>query len=142
MTRLLFIIVLSLFYCKITRADDIQILHEGSKQLYFKITDVTNKTLEVTYRDDSSNQNTDKYIGDITIPEIVYIFSSREAVPYRVTSIGEYAFANCTNLTSVIIPNSVTTINQYAFYNCNSLTCITIPNSVTNIGTDAFRYCI
>ena len=32
-------------------------------------------------------------------------------------------------------------IKNYAFYNCSSLTSITIPSSVTSIGSEAFRYC-
>ena len=55
-----------------------------------------------------------------------------------VTSIGGYAFFNCSNLTSVSIPNTVTTIGDRAFYNTPKLWTLTIPNSVTTIGTDAF----
>ncbi len=58
-----------------------------------------------------------------------------------VTSIGDDAFYNCTGLTSITIPNSVTSIGRYAFYNCTGLTSITIPNSVTSIGRYAFDGC-
>ena len=60
---------------------------------------------------------------------------------YSITSIGEYAFADCFSLTSITIPNSVTSIGTGAFNGCESLTSITIPNSVTSIGYYAFYYC-
>jgi len=62
-------------------------------------------------------------------------------IPDGVTSIGDYAFYDCTGLTSVTIPNSVTSIGDYAFYDCTGLTSVTIPNSVTSIGGHAFSYC-
>ena len=58
-----------------------------------------------------------------------------------VTSICDYAFYNCTGLTSVTIPDSVTSIGDYAFYNCTGLTSVTIPDSVTSIGISAFNKC-
>ena len=62
-------------------------------------------------------------------------------IPNTVTSIGEFAFWDCTSLTSITIPESVTSIGYWAFNECTSLTSITIPNSVTSIGVLAFAYC-
>ena len=59
-----------------------------------------------------------------------------------VTSIGNWAFRDCTGLTSVTIPASVTSIGEYAFYACKGLTSVTIPASVTSIGQSAFALCI
>ncbi|MDR2813877.1 MAG: leucine-rich repeat domain-containing protein [Prevotellaceae bacterium] len=58
-----------------------------------------------------------------------------------ITSIGDYAFHDCSGLTSVAIPNSVTSIGDYAFSRCSGLTSVDIPNSVTSIGESAFSRC-
>ncbi len=75
--------------------------------------------------------------GDLTIPSTV----TYNGTTYSVTSIGEWAFRNCSGLTSVIIPNSVTSIGRAAFGGCTGLTSFTIPNSVTSIDIYAFRDC-
>ena len=62
-------------------------------------------------------------------------------IPNSVTSIGDWAFRECSGLTSVTIGNSVESIGLSAFYGCSGLTSVTIPNSVTSIGGLAFREC-
>ena len=57
------------------------------------------------------------------------------------SSIGDYAFSNCSNLVSVRIGDAVATIGNDAFYNCSSLVSVEIPNSVTSIGSSAFSGC-
>ena len=75
------------------------------------------------------------YTGPVTIPERV----TYDGATYSVTSIGEFAFKDCTGLTSVTIPTSVTSIGEEAFRGCTGLTSVTIPNSVTEIGYSAFE---
>ncbi|MBQ9518205.1 MAG: leucine-rich repeat domain-containing protein [Eubacterium sp.] len=58
-------------------------------------------------------------------------------IPDTVTKIGDSAFTECINLTSINIPDGVTSIGPHAFGFCGSLTGIHIPASVTEIGQGA-----
>jgi hypothetical protein len=78
------------------------------------------------------------YEGDVVIPEKV-TYNNKTL---QVKEIGNYAFNECFNLTSVTIPNSVTYIGKYAFKFCQRLTSIIIPNSVATIDYHAFFCCI
>ena len=62
-------------------------------------------------------------------------------IPDSVTSIGERAFAGCSGLTSATIGNGVTSIGYRAFYGCSGLTSVTIGDGVTSIGYEAFAGC-
>ncbi len=57
------------------------------------------------------------------------------------TNIGDHAFEDCRNLTSITLPDSIINIGNAAFYNCENLTSIVIPENVTNIDSDAFAQC-
>ena len=61
-------------------------------------------------------------------------------IPYSVSTINDYTFYECRNLTSVTIPNTVIHIGDNAFYNCTSLTSVAIGSGVTSIGDEAFNY--
>ncbi|HAP28787.1 MAG TPA: cell surface protein [Porphyromonadaceae bacterium] len=78
-------------------------------------------------------------IGDSAFQDFYDLTSV--TIPNSVTAIGASAFESCYSLTSVTIPNSVTTIGESAFYGCSDLTSVTIPNSVTTIGAFAFSEC-
>ena len=62
-------------------------------------------------------------------------------IPFGVTSIGDYAFSECSSLTSVTIPEGVTSIGDRAFGWCSGLTSVTIPEGVTSIRDGAFCGC-
>ncbi len=63
------------------------------------------------------------------------------SIPSSVTSIGDFAFWTCRDLTSITIPSSVTSIGDGTFGGCSGLTSVIIPSSVTSIGAEAFGYC-
>jgi len=58
-----------------------------------------------------------------------------------VTSIGNYAFEDCTYLTSFTMPDSVTFINKNTFRYCNNLTNLEFSNNISSIGSDSFAGC-
>ena len=101
--------------------------------IYYDFDDA-NLTATVTYRGSNYYEYADEYTGNVVIPATVTYGGNT----YSVTSIGEYAFEECSGLTSVTIPNSVTSIGSYAFYYCSGLTSVTISNSVTSIEEGAF----
>ena len=99
--------------------------------------DSSTKTASVTYRGSSYSSYKGEYSGSVTIPETV----TYNGTTYSVTSIGEYAFYECSKLLSVTIGESVESIGECAFRECSLLSSITVPNSVTSIGERAFQDC-
>ena len=92
---------------------------------------MTKEEVEHSYSNSNCPANTNAAIKNAT--EFVW--------PEGVTSIGTYAFSDCTSLTSAEIPGTVTNIKSGAFYRCSSLTEVAIPEGVTSIGDNAFHGC-
>ena len=100
--------------------------------------------------------------GEVIIPSSI----NYDSKIYSVTIIGEEAFGNNRNITSITIPDSIDTLEDgafrscsnletvifadtskiteiphLAFYLCSSLQNVTIPEKVTTIGSQAFKGC-
>lgn len=92
--------------------------------------------LEVACKVFSDNNRT-AYSGSVTIPATVTYMGKT----FNVTSIGEYAFRDCTSLTSITIPNSIREIKSFAFYNCSSVNAIVLPSGLKALGAGVFEGC-
>ncbi len=77
-------------------------------------------------------------IGNVTASDIV-IPNIHEGLP--VTTVGNYAFENSANITSVTIPEGVTSVGDSAFKNCANLKTVILPNSLTSISDSSFLDC-
>ena len=77
--------------------------------------------------------------GTVTIPDTITI----NGVEYKVTAIGEGAFANYASILKVIIGEFVGKISAGAFKNCLNLTILNAKNSkyLAEIGASAFEGC-
>ena len=82
--------------------------------------------------------NTEKYAGDVVIPESV---KAKDGNDYKVTAFGDKCFLWCEKLTSITIPSSVTSLGDECFSVCRGLTSIAIPSSVTSLGENCFSSC-
>ena len=85
----------------------------------------------------------------------MYNYSNNPAAPWHsyrsliksvrikdgVTSIGSWAFAQCSALTDVSIAESVTSIGGDAFRECRILEEVILPTGLTQLGTGVFLYC-
>ena len=58
-----------------------------------------------------------------------------------ITSVGDCAFALCTNLKQVVLPEGITDIGAGAFAYCVNLTNISLPSTLVSVGMVAFGMC-
>ena len=91
--------------------------------------------------DSASSAGTVTFSGTgLTIPDGAFSATtiSEVTIGKGVTTIGEYAFNGCADLTTLSIPKTVTSIGDGAFWHCTSLGEIVIPNTVTSVGDFLF----
>lgn len=84
-----------------------------------------------------ANYDKEKLV-DLVIPGTV---TDTSGIEWKITTISERSFCDCTNLKSIKILSGVTSIGEKAFANCKNLSDLSIASSVTNIGDDAFASC-
>jgi len=77
-------------------------------------------------------------IGDYAFYETTNLTSV--ALPNGVTSIGKSAFGHITSLTNIVLPAGLISIGDFTFWSCSKLATADIPSSVTTIGQYAFAF--
>lgn len=78
-----------------------------------------------------------KATGDVIFQNTV----SLEGKNYQITAIGDYSFADCEDVSRIVLPDNLQTIGYRSFSGCRNLSSINIPNRVISIGVEAFDYC-
>ncbi len=128
--KVLVVVAINLFFTSIATAYDFMV--DG---LAYNIIAGTNN-VRLVYTAFNSDEN---YYGmtDVEIPESVVCDNAQ----YAVKSIGDYAFAQCVTLKSIVVPNSVVSIGEMAFKNCRSLKSVDIPSSISSIARMTFYGC-
>ena len=59
-----------------------------------------------------------------------------------VTAVGAYAFADCTEITSVQLPSTLTTLGERCFAGCISLISVELPHALMSVIGGAFADCL
>lgn len=104
----------------------------------FQPTPVVAKTInDFTYTVNEGNTVT---ITNYSGSENVLIIPS-ELDGMTVTGIGYSAFAECRNLTNLVVPDTVKSIENYAFSHCSALEEVQLPDSIVSIGEFVFKGC-
>lgn len=112
------------------------ISHVQIGSLYYNL-DTDSQTASVTYQQFQSSNNYPN-MTSVQVPSSVNYNNTL----YTVTSIGEYAFYQSSNLQSITIPNTITTIGFQSFVACHNLTSFNVPNSgIITIENYAFAGC-
>ena len=76
------------------------------------------------------------------IDEFLYSPISEIEIGDSVISIGNGAFRNLTNLTSIAIPDNVKYIGSSAFENCKALSMVKLGRGIVSVGKEAFSGCV
>lgn len=117
------------------------------------VIDPSTKTISVAKRTDLGTFTMDDYILSRWNKDRIYVPDGATAVPANefagftdtaiyipdgVVSIGDGAFKNCTNATSVRLPDSLTSIGADAFSGCTNISEVLLPQNFTTMGSNAF----
>jgi hypothetical protein len=125
------------YYCVLSASNEDGILTAYDVETQLGVDAIFNRTISITF--DSSVH----IIGDNAFNSNPWVDSI--IIPPTIISIGNYAFANCVNMESLVCIGGDTCllyyIGNYACYNCEKLSTVVLPLSLLSIGVMAFVEC-
>ena len=135
---------------KIGDTDTCMIIEIKRKSEKIQIPSIINGYEVVAIGDNVFREMSSEDVKEIVLPNTVmsvgnYSFYECRGIKIRVqgalTSIGEFAFGNCDNLSSVTFGDGLTEISFGAFSGCTALSDIRLPASLLTVCENAFEEC-
>lgn len=135
MRKKFFLFIIAAFMATSMWAYDFSAVVGSGQTLYFDITDSENHVCVVVAGNSTPT-------GDLVIPATV----EHESITYTVSGIGDRAFRECSDLTSVTFPTAATFTHigisksmSFVFIDSYNFPSLVIPDNVTSLGGQAFR---
>ena len=117
------------------QATEVEVLESAGDEMSYE-----NFSYEV-YTDSESDERFIRITDYIETENVTEVNIPSEINGVAVKKIDEFAFYQCSSLTSINLPESITEIDEYAFCGCSSLTSINLPENLKMIGIYAFCGC-
>ena len=127
MIKRLQLTLLSLFVCVCAIASETSFENADGVEIWYNF-DVDTKTASVTYMGSDMDSYDDEYTGDLVIPSAI----AYKGDVYKVTTIEEYAFHECSQLSSVTLGKYMVDLDHNPFSACFGLTDIYVVSDNEN----------
>lgn len=127
--------VTSIAYNAFTDCNTVKTLVTGNGLTSLDYLPITSALESITIGDSITEIDSRKFEGFTNLTSVTFAENS------QLTTIGEFAFYQCTSLKSIDIPDSVTIIGEQAFNSCSSLESVEISENATQLLESTFFQC-
>ena len=127
--------VTSIAYNAFTDCNAVKTLVTGNGLTSLDYLPITSALESITIGENITEIDSRKFEGFTNLTSVTFAENS------QLTTIGEFAFYQCTSLKSIDIPDSVTIIGEQAFNSCSSLESVEISENATQLLESTFYQC-